>query len=253
MKIGESTGIRGTGAARARRKDGASRSAAAAPIADTVSVAGIPEVELTPKVQAAIQKLMSEVERLRTDLNMAHERVAYLERLADEDTLIPIYNRRAFVRELSRIVSYAERYSTPSSVLYFDVNGMKSINDQYGHAAGDAVLRHVAEILIANLRESDVVGRLGGDEFGVILTHAGQELAQEKSLSLAAAIENTPYDWNGNALNLSVAFGPYTFSGNENAGEALDRADQAMYAHKRTHNSNNGPQAQQAQEAPPPK
>ncbi len=237
MKIGETTGIRGTGAARARRRDGASRTTADAPASDSVSIVGSPETELTPKVQAAIQKLMSEVERLRTSLNMAHERVAYLERLADEDTLIPIYNRRAFVRELSRIVSYAERYGTPSSVLYFDVNGMKAINDRFGHAAGDGVLRHVAEILIANLRESDVVGRLGGDEFGVILTHADQALAQEKSVSLAAAIENTPYSWNGNALDLSVAFGPYTFSGSENAGEALDRADQAMYAHKQTHNS----------------
>lgn len=237
MKIGETTGIRGTGAARARRREGASGPAAVAPASDTVSIAGIPESELTPKVQAAIQKLMSEVERLRTDLTMAHERVAYLERLADEDTLIPIYNRRAFVRELSRIVSYAERYGTPSSVLYFDVNNMKAINDRLGHAAGDAVLRHVAETLIANLRESDVVGRLGGDEFGVILTHADQALAQEKAVMLAAAIGNTPYIWNGNSLDLSVAFGPYTFSGAENAGEALDRADQAMYAHKQTHNS----------------
>ena len=99
MKIGETTGIRGTGAARARRRDGASRTTADAPASDSVSIVGIPETELTPKVQAAIQKLMSEVERLRTSLNMAHERVAYLERLADEDTLIPIYNRRAFVRE----------------------------------------------------------------------------------------------------------------------------------------------------------
>ncbi len=237
MKIGENPGIRGTAATRIRRTESAIRTTAAAPASDTVSIVGIPETELTPKVQAAIEKLMSEVERLRTSLDMAHERVAYLERLADEDTLIPIYNRRAFVRELSRIVSYAERYGTPSSVLYFDINDMKAINDRLGHAAGDAVLRHVAETLIANLRESDVVGRLGGDEFGVILTHADQALAQEKAAALAAAIENMPYGWNGHSLELSVAFGPYTFSGGENAGEALDRADQAMYAHKQTRNS----------------
>ncbi len=234
MKIGETARVRGTSAARPGRTYGAGRAKATAPIRDTVSIAGIPESDLTPKVHAAIQQLMAEVELLRGELNQSQQRVAFLERLADEDTLVPVYNRRAFVRELSRVVSYAERYGTPSSVLYFDINDMKAINDRLGHATGDAVLHYVAELLVANVRESDIVGRLGGDEFGVILTHADEGLAQEKAVSLAAAIEGRPFAWNGHSLTLSVAFGLYTFSGSENAGEALDRADQAMYAHKNT-------------------
>ena len=90
---------------------------------------------------------------------------------------MPVANRRSFVRELSRMLSYAQRYGGEISVLYFDVNDMKSINDTYGHAAGDAAIGHVANLLAASIRESDVVGRLGGDEFGIILANAPESEA----------------------------------------------------------------------------
>ncbi len=83
--------------------------------------------------------------------------------------MVPVANRRAFVRELTRIVAYSERYNSVSSILYFDIDGFKEINDQYGHVAGDAALQHISEIFVLNVRESDVVDRLGDDEFGVIL------------------------------------------------------------------------------------
>ena len=82
------------------------------------------------------------------------------------------------------------------------------------------------------MRESDVVGRLGGDEFGVILVQTDTERAIEKADSLATAIAGDPLDWNGHVLDISVAYGTYTATGNENAGEALEKADKAMYAHK---------------------
>ncbi|MBT3400444.1 MAG: GGDEF domain-containing protein [Rhodospirillaceae bacterium] len=175
---------------------------------------------------------MTEVQRMREELSQARHRINYLEKLADEDTLVPVANRRAFVREMSRMVAYAERYGSGSSVLYFDINGFKEINDQHGHAAGDAALRQIAELLAENVRESDIVGRLGGDEFGVILAQATAEVAAEKASSLAALIATTPLDWEGTAITLSVSYGVYSFSGTEDAGEALQRADQAMYAQK---------------------
>ena len=149
--------------------------------------------------------LMSEVQRMREELSQARHRISYLEKLADEDTLVPVANRRAFVREMSRMVAYAGRYGAHTSVLYFDVNGFKQINDQHGHAVGDAALQHVAMLLAENIRESDIVGRLGGDEFDVILAQADSEAANEKATS----------------LSLSVSFGAYSFSGGEDAGEAL--------------------------------
>lgn len=229
-----------TGAARpaaAARRTGAAapvgQSNTARPVADVSSIGGIPEAELTPKVQAAITMLINEVQSLREQLHQAQQRVGYLEKLADEDTLVPIANRRAFVRELSRMVAYAERYGTGSSILYFDVNGFKEVNDEHGHDAGDAALRRISEILLENLRESDVVGRLGGDEFGIILAQADAATAAEKAAQLASAIANAEFDYEGHKIPLRVSYGAYSFSGGDNAGEALRRADAAMYENKR--------------------
>jgi len=117
--------------------------AVAAP-ADSATVMGIPEPELTPKVRQAILTLMQEVENLRSEVERANSRLAHMERLADQDALVPIPNRRAFVREMSRVISYNERYDAVSSLVYLDLNDFKEINDKHGHAAGDAVLMHVA-------------------------------------------------------------------------------------------------------------
>ena len=186
MKISGSSRVSAPTAVRTRNGPAASSdSQSAAPAQDTASIAGIPSAELTPRVRAAIDALMAEVASLRTDVRRAQQRVAFLEQLADEDTLLPIYNRRALVRELSRLVSYAERYGTPSSVLFFDVNKLKHINDTSGHAAGDTALKHIADVLVQNVREFDVVGRLGGDEFGVILAHSDGAMAAEKARTLS--------------------------------------------------------------------
>lgn len=205
------------------------------PILDTSDVLGIPSAELTPKVRDAIMRLMQEVESLRQDLQESQQRIAYLEQLADQDSLAPIANRRAFVRELSRIMAFSERYNSPSSIIYFDVNGLKPINDTYGHPAGDAALMLVADQLVENIRESDVVGRLGGDEFGVILSQADEATAEEKARSLALQIGNRPLEWNGTKIPIRVSYGTYTFRGGDTAGDALAAADRAMYLDKKTH------------------
>jgi len=200
---------------------------------DSLSVMGIPEHELTPKVREAIQMLMAEVQRLRREVEAGRARIGYLEKLADEDSLTPLINRRAFVRELSRMLAYAERYGAPGSVLYFDINGMKSINDRFGHAAGDAALRFVADRLLQNVRESDAVGRLGGDEFAVILAHADEAVARDKGAALAAAIGKGDFAWQGQPIPLSAAYGAFTFHGGGDAAAALDAADQDMYGRKK--------------------
>jgi diguanylate cyclase (GGDEF)-like protein len=200
---------------------------------DVSAVSGIPESEFTPRVRDAIMKLMSEVDRLRGELAGAKRRLEELETMADQDALLPILNRRAFVREMSRIISFAERYQLPASLLYFDLDHFKEINDQHGHAAGDAVLAHVSQLLTENVRESDVVGRLGGDEFGIILAKADEEQAQAKSGSLAELITSRPTIWENVKLNVHCTHGAYTFRPGENANQAIAKADEAMYASKR--------------------
>jgi diguanylate cyclase (GGDEF)-like protein len=178
-------------------------------------------------------KLLAEVHELRQQLKDSRARITFLERLADEDALTPIANRRAFVRELTRMVAFSQRYGSPASVVYFDVNGMKQINDLHGHAAGDAALTHIARTLVENIRSSDIVGRLGGDEFGVILAQANEQQANQKAASLAQAIAATPLQWNGGDIAVSAAYGVHSFSGVDDAQQAIDAADRAMYRHKR--------------------
>lgn len=236
MKIGESrpaapaSGTRREKEATARYREAAALSPG--DLVDRTTVLGIPEAELTPKVRAAIMTLMQEVDSLRQQLEQTKGRLGHLEKLADQDTLLPVANRRAFVRELSRIISYSERYKAPSSLVYFDLNGFKAVNDAMGHAAGDAALLHVARLLVDNVRESDVVGRLGGDEFGVILAHADEKQAQEKASVLAEIIGTTPVTYDGSSFHIYVAYGTSTFAGGESVSEAIAAADRAMYANK---------------------
>ncbi len=208
-----------------------STGASRAPV-DVATIMDVPEAELTPKVRAALDKLLAEVHSLREDLERTRRRIGYLEELADRDPLAPVLNRRAFVRELTRMIAFAERYSVPGSVVYLDINGMKGINDSYGHGAGDAALKHVAEVLLRDVRSSDIVGRLGGDEFGIILAQADGRAAEAKAAVLAAAVESEPISWQDITLKLSVSYGTYTFDGGEGVDEALSAADRAMYAHK---------------------
>jgi diguanylate cyclase (GGDEF)-like protein len=147
-----------------------------------------------------------------------------------------VLNRRAFVREMSRIMSFGERYDLAASLIYVDLDGFKAVNDTHGHAAGDAALTYVANLLVANVRESDVVGRLGGDEFGVILAKSNVEQAQSKAAKLATLFEAQPFVWDGHRLALSFAFGVCMFQKGESVASAIANADKAMYASKREKN-----------------
>jgi len=240
MKIGEPNPLRRTEAA-TTATDTSARAERGAPVgaaADTTTILGIPEHQLTPHVRNAIMRLMEEVDRLRKELHQNQARIAYLENLADQDTLLPVSNRRAFVRELTRMMAFSQRYGAPGSVLYFDINQMKDINDTFGHSGGDAALTHVANVLVKNTRSSDVVGRLGGDELGVILANADEATANEKASLLADAIEKAPFVWQDQEIRIAVSVGAYTFRGDDDAGKALDAADRAMYERKQTKDEN---------------
>ena len=203
----------------------------------SANVLGIPESEFTPRVRDAIMGLMNEVENLRRELSQTKARLDEVEKAADQDGLLPLLNRRAFVRELTRYIAFTGRYNTPASLIYFDLNHMKKTNDTHGHAAGDAVLAHFADVLQSHVRESDCVGRLGGDEFGVLLSHANQSQALKKADQLAAAVEASPTQWNGHAIPVSFAYGAFELKAGDNPDSAMARADQAMYAQKRASRS----------------
>ena len=134
---------------------------------------------------------------------------------------------------MSRFIAFAERYRTPSCLIYFDLDDFKSVNDAHGHAAGDAVLSQFAETILGQVRDSDVVARLGGDEFGVILAKADHAQAERKAGALANLFLAQPFEWQGKPLALSFAYGVHVFKKGENVDAAMANADKAMYAAKR--------------------
>lgn len=192
----------------------------------------VPDDQPPSETDELVRRLTEENAELRRELTELRERLGHMERLADQDPLAPITNRRAFVRELSRVIAFTQRYKARSSLVFLDINGFKYINDNYGHAAGDQALLHVAQVLLDSVRESDIVGRLGGDEFGVILVLTDANLAADKARQLAQAIERSPFLWAGVPHRLSMAYGVTTFNGGESVNDALAAADRAMYLQK---------------------
>ncbi len=196
---------------------------------DPFSLASIPKSELTPKVQSAMSELMQEIDRLKDELHTAHKKVSILENIAEEDSLVPVLNRRGFTKELEKTISYAKRYKVPASVLYIDVNHFKEINDTYGHKIGDEALLHISEFLLKNVRQSDIVGRIGGDEFAIILQKADQKGAETKAKQLIEALIKYPYISQGIELPLRISIGAAEFIQDDTCDTIMDRADKEMY------------------------
>ena len=197
------------------------------------SVRGIPEAELTPRVRDTIMAFLREMDGLKQELTQTRTRLDEVEKTADLDAVLPILNRRAFIRELTRYIAFTTRYSTPASLIYFDLNHLKQTNDTLGHAAGDALLAKFAKILLSHVRESDCVGRMGGDEFAILLSHASQSQALKKAMGLADFAAKTPAQWNGHAIPISFAYGAFELKAGDKAEAAIAKADEAMYAQKR--------------------
>lgn len=240
MKIRKSTGHSPTGASAVNSNSAAAvakvyADAAVAPtrtISDTTTIMGIPEAELTPKVREAILTLMQEVENLRRSMEGMSKRLAATEALADQDVLLPIYNRRAFVRELTRLQATVERYNSDATLVYIDLDSFKAVNDTYGHSAGDYVLSDFSERLLDSVRETDIVGRLGGDEFGLILSHTNREAANIMASRLAKDLKVNPVLWDGNPLVVGMSYGIVAIEPGRDVQDTMDLADSAMYQQK---------------------
>lgn len=222
-------------APRAKREDVAEPEKPVDPALRVAQIFGVPESHLSPQVKTAFNVMIGEIDSLRLDVEQLKLSLAEAEASADHDTLAPVYNRRAFMREASKIVALVKRHEIEASLIYFDLNNFKAINDSFGHAAGDAVLRSIGEILIRQTRETDIVGRIGGDEFAVVLTHVGPDAARVKAESLVAAVCTEKVLHNGEAHFVSAAYGITNFSQGDTAEGVLARADEAMYADKALH------------------
>lgn len=161
-------------------------------------------------------------------------RIAELERLVAADTLTPLFNQRYFHEELERWCWRAHRYGASFGLLFLDVDRLKAVNDIQGHRVGDDVLRGVAAALLAAVRKSDIVARVGGDEFAVLLDSITPDQLEAKTASMRALLAALPVKTNGPTLMIGVSVGGALIDSGGKSGDVLAAADAAMYAHKRS-------------------
>ena len=202
-------------------------------VAGTMSVFGTRAKVLSGVQRAALWKLADVVMRLLADITARRAAEESLSWQATHDTLTDLENRRQFERTLAYHLESAHVRDTAHAVLYIDLDQFKVVNDTCGHAAGDALLRSLAQVLAAKMRRGDCLARLGGDEFGVLLEGCDLLHAQRVAAQLLSAIRAFRFAWNGQVFTLAASIGvaPVTAQSRD-IESVMAAADTACYLAK---------------------
>ena len=208
------------------------KSAAARKAAPRRAQAAPSQVPPAPVPSAALTEAKATIRRLRAELAAAQAQIAELQASAETDFLLDILNRRGFERELNRSIAYIKRYHASGALVMLDVDRLKPINDTYGHAAGDAVLKAIVKTVTRQVRASDVVGRLGGDEFAVLLWNLSETDAKAKAAALEQSIDRLTFDFRGHSISVGASAGVAILGPHSDVSRALEEADSAMYVRK---------------------
>lgn len=160
------------------------------------------------------------------------QHVGELRQLAEQDFLTNVYNRRAFLKSLDQASSFAKRTGTPLSVLIFDIDHFKNINDSYGHDIGDMILKSVAESAVQALRTEDVMGRMGGEEFAIFLPNTEMQAALIVAERIRETVAAKSFMVKAEKISCSISIGISELAAHETVSNVLRRGDQAMYTAK---------------------
>jgi len=161
-------------------------------------------------------------------------RAVELQEAATRDDLTRLHNRRYFYQRLQKSLEQARRARRPLALLLVDVDGLKAINDNYGHQVGDLVLKNLAQVMTKHVRTGDVVARLGGDEFGISMPDTDKRGAFSLARRLWQALEETPiYQDKDVSFHLDVSIGVSGYPwGGDDIDQMVHWADTDMYANK---------------------
>lgn len=173
--------------------------------------------------------LLDEIERLHAMLAKGEARLSELHHLAHRDPLVDLPNRRSFFSTLEQLIRRVERYGTQAAMMFVDVDGLKVLNDKYGHSVGDKALVKVARLLVASIRKADFVARLAGDEFGILLEPADELSAWKMALRVTEIVDESQFSVDGVSLPLSVATGVAVIQRGDTPQTVFQRADKEMY------------------------
>jgi diguanylate cyclase (GGDEF)-like protein len=179
---------------------------------------------------AEAEVLVREIERLRAELDKLESRVDQLDELAHQDPLVHLPNRRSFLASLERLIERADRLGRPAAMLFVDVDGLKAINDTFGHRVGDEALQEIAKLLLSSVRNTDCVARMGGDEFGILLDQTDEQRAWQMALRIVETVVGSQFCVeDGRCVRLSVAVGVGMIQPGDSPQAVIERADKEMY------------------------
>jgi diguanylate cyclase len=181
------------------------------------------------------QQLVALTERLRemeSQSNAIEQRLLEQQRLALLDMLTQLPNRQAYEQRLQQEYERWKRYGRPLTLAVCDIDHFKSINDNFGHLAGDKVLRIIAKTLAKRLRKTDFIARFGGEEFVVLLPETDQQAALQAIETIREAVANCPFHFREKPLSITLSAGIAVFSGNATPEQVFERADTALYQAK---------------------
>lgn len=181
-----------------------------------------------------MDKLAGELDTLQRQVDAQAEMIRSLKRDTITDPLTGALNRRGFEVELNKSLANARRHNRLSALLFVDMDNFKQINDTYGHHAGDEALCHVADLLQANIRQTDVLARVGGDEFSIILNDVRSvEDAENRARLLSEFISSSPVRFEDESIHIQASVGTQSFQAEDDMIEVIAKADEAMYAAKK--------------------
>jgi len=187
-------------------------------------------ISITPET---VQDILSYVAEKEQSLNDLRGRVADLERLLETDELTGLLNRRGFDSAATRALSGAARYKEKGVLALIDLDGFKRVNDDHGHAAGDAALRLVGQILSENIRATDYAARLSGDEFAVLWVRTDAQALTRRVRDLRQQLNRAALDWDGTQIAIKASMGTASYNPSTTLADLMRRADKAMYRRKR--------------------
>lgn len=181
-------------------------------------------------VYAELTRLNSELVNVRTQLE---QRNADLERLAYHDMLTGLTNRRSIIEKLDEWLRHVRRYRGRLAVAMLDIDHFKQVNDLYGHRTGDRVLADVASLILRSVRQTDFVGRYGGEEFLIILPRTDVAGAAKMAERVRASVQGTPmHALDGRTFSSTVSMGVAEYCDGDDEDLLVGRADAALYRAK---------------------
>jgi diguanylate cyclase len=188
--------------------------------------------ELVQRLVAAYRSVQSKLTQTEGKLDELSNKMEYHASEARTDVLTGLANRRAFQEEAARAEQRFRESGQAFSLIMIDIDRFKQVNDVHGHPFGDDVLRGVGEILLQQFRGRDLVSRYGGEEFAILMPATPVAEARRIAETVREVVENAPFDYSGESLNLTISLGVAEIGPQDNMPELLKRADQAMYTAK---------------------